>query len=67
MFKGRDELHIVSIHAGLECGFLKAKYPNMDIASIGPEILGAHSPDERLNIEGAEEYYKWLTATLKEF
>ncbi|MCA1758479.1 MAG: aminoacyl-histidine dipeptidase, partial [Bacteroidales bacterium] len=40
-----------SIHAGLECGLFLEKYPELDMVSFGPTIRGAHSPDERLNIE----------------
>lgn len=41
---------VKAIHAGLECGLFLTKYPNLDIISIGPTILGAHSPAERLEI-----------------
>lgn len=37
-------------HAGLECGAIGAKYPEMDMISFGPTILQPHSPDERLHI-----------------
>ena len=37
-------------HAGLECGAIGAKYPQMDLISFGPTILQPHSPDERLFI-----------------
>lgn len=39
---------VVACHAGLECGILGKNYPNMDMISFGPTILGAHSPDERV-------------------
>ena len=34
---------VKAIHAGLECGILKGKKPDMDILSFGPTIRGAHS------------------------
>jgi dipeptidase D len=36
------------IHAGLECGVIGSKYPEMQMISFGPTIQNAHSPDERL-------------------
>ncbi len=54
-----------AIHAGLECGLFLEKYPELDMISFGPTILGAHSPDERLNIETAEKFWKLLLEVLK--
>ena len=53
-----------SIHAGLECGLFLEKYPNLDMVSFGPTIKGAHSPDERLNIETTEKFWKHLLDVL---
>ncbi len=47
------------IHAGLECGLIYKKCPNMDIISIGPDMEDIHSPAERLNIASTERF--WLT------
>ena len=46
-----DEPHVAACHAGLECGILSQHLPHVDMVSIGPTILGAHSPDERANIQ----------------
>lgn len=54
-----------SIHAGLECGLFLEKYPNLDMVSFGPTIKGAHSPDERLNIETTEKFWKHLVDVLE--
>lgn len=56
---------VKAIHAGLECGILKAKYPNVEMISFGPAIEGAHSPDERVNIASVERFYKLLTAIIE--
>lgn len=45
-----EEPEVGAIHAGLECGIIGERYPQLDMASIGPTIRGAHSPDERLRI-----------------
>jgi dipeptidase D len=54
-----------SIHAGLECGLFLAKYPGLDMVSFGPTIRGAHSPDERLDIETTGKFWKHLVEVLE--
>ncbi len=54
-----------SIHAGLECGLFLEKYPHLDMVSFGPTIKGAHSPDERLDIETTEKFWKHLVDVLE--
>lgn len=53
-----------AIHAGLECGLFLEKYPYLDMISFGPTIRGAHSPDERLNIETTKKYWDLLLEVL---
>jgi len=53
-----------AIHAGLECGLFLEKYPGMDMISFGPTILGAHSPDERINIETTKMFWDHLLDVL---
>jgi hypothetical protein len=54
------------VHAGLECGLLLARYPNLDCVSVGPTIEHAHSPDERLKIAAVMPCHDWLRATLSD-
>jgi len=54
-----------SIHAGLECGLFLEKYPILDMVSFGPTIRGAHSPDERLDIETTEKFWSHLVDVLE--
>jgi dipeptidase D len=54
-----------SIHAGLECGLFLEKYPGLDMVSFGPTIRGAHSPDERLDIETTGKFWKHLIDVLE--
>ncbi|MDR1526202.1 MAG: aminoacyl-histidine dipeptidase [Dysgonamonadaceae bacterium] len=56
---------IISIHAGLECGLFLEKNPKLDMMSCGPTILGAHSPDERLEIPTVAKWWEFLTELLK--
>ncbi len=57
-FGGESQIKV--IHAGLECGIIGGKYPNMDIVSFGPTIRGAHAPGERVEIESVEKCWRLL-------
>nr|NQU90601.1 aminoacyl-histidine dipeptidase [Bacteroidota bacterium] len=59
-----EEPKILAVHAGLECGLIGEKYPNMDMISYGPELKGVHSPDERINIKSVEKFWNWTLDTL---
>ncbi|CAM9513569.1 unnamed protein product [Pylaiella littoralis] len=56
---------IEALHAGLECGVIGDKAPGMDIVSFGPTIDGAHSPDERVNIDSVGKFWQLVLATLE--
>lgn len=59
------EADIMACHAGLECGILGSNYPQVDMISFGPTIRGAHSPDERANIDSFTKFWTLLLETLK--
>ena len=61
----KSEPKVLAIHAGLECGLFLEKYPYLDMVSIGPQMYGVHSPQERLSIPSTERCYKWLCRTLR--
>ncbi len=56
---------VLAIHAGLECGLFLEKYPYLDMVSIGPQMYGVHSPQERLSISSTERCYRWLCQVLQ--
>jgi dipeptidase D len=58
------EPHVTAIHAGLECGLLGEKVPGLDMVSFGPQIEGAHSPDERVEIASVDRFWGALSAVL---
>ena len=60
-----NEPRIVTIHAGLECGIIGAKYDGMEMISFGPTIEHPHSPDERVNIATVQKFYRYVLAALK--
>ncbi|RBW55845.1 cytosol nonspecific dipeptidase [Tenacibaculum sp. E3R01] len=60
-----EKPHVAACHAGLECGILGQNYPEMDMVSFGPNIRGAHSPDERAQISSTQKYWAFLLEILK--
>ena len=60
-----EKPHVSACHAGLECGILGQNYPNMDMISFGPNIKGAHSPDERAQISSVQKYWTFVIEILK--
>jgi len=62
---GRDAI-VELIHAGLECGVIGDKIPGMDMISFGPNILGAHTPQERTEIASVAVFFDLLTDLLQE-
>ena len=54
-----------AIHAGLECGLFLEKYPYLDMISFGPTIKGAHTPEERIDIETTVKFWDLLIDVLK--
>jgi dipeptidase D len=63
---GGKQPHIAACHAGLECGVLGTHYPHMDMISFGPNIRGAHSPDERAQISSVRKYWTFVKEILKD-
>lgn len=61
----KKEPAVVAIHAGLECGLLGGKYPDMDMISFGPTLQSPHSPDERANIPSCKKFFDYLVAALE--
>ena len=60
-----EKPNVAACHAGLECGILGQNYPKMDMVSFGPNIRGAHSPDERAQISSTAKFWKFLLEILK--
>ena len=60
-----EEADVNACHAGLECGILGTNYPNMQMISFGPNIRGAHSPDECTQISSVQKFWGYLLETLK--
>ncbi len=59
------EMKAEIIHGGLECGVFYEKYRDLDMISIGPNISGAHTPKESLEIDSTERVYEFVKELLK--
>jgi dipeptidase D len=60
-----QEPEVMAVHAGLECGVIGAKYPGMDMISIGPTLNDVHSPAERLYIPSVGNVMELLLEVLE--
>ena len=56
---------VKAIHAGLECGLILEKYKGIDMISFGPTIKGAHTPEERIEIETVQMFWDLLNDVLR--
>ncbi|WP_300664932.1 aminoacyl-histidine dipeptidase [Fluviicola sp.] len=63
--KFQAEPNIKACHAGLECGILGKHFPGMDMISFGPNIRGAHSPDECVQVSSVQKFWDYLLEVLK--
>jgi dipeptidase D len=56
---------VAACHGGLECGILGSKYPHVPMVSFGPNIRGAHSPEERVQISSVQKSWRLLLEVLR--
>ncbi len=64
MERFNEGAHVNACHAGLECGILGTNYPEMEMISFGPNIRGAHSPDEKVQVSSVQKFWGFLLETL---
>ncbi|KXB66502.1 Xaa-His dipeptidase [Parvimonas sp. KA00067] len=60
------EFENIIVHAGLECGAIYEKYPNLELISFGPDIRGAHTPKENLSISSTKRVYDFTLKLIEE-
>lgn len=63
-YLGREP-RIEVIPAGLECGLMQQRLPEVEMISFGPTIEGAHTPRERVEIATVAECWELLLRVLK--
>ena len=59
------EPRVIDMHICLEAGFFAQKIPELDFIAIAPDILDAHSPNERCSISSLERVYNYIILILK--
>lgn len=60
------EPKILVTHAGLESSVIKDKCPGMQVISVGPNIRGAHSPDECMELSSLSDMKRYLFELIKD-
>ena len=61
------EPEVKAIHAGLECGIFADNIKDLDVVSVGPNIFGAHTPEERMEIKSVGEMWDLLLKILEDY
>lgn len=61
-----QELTLVAVHGGLECGVFKALCPNLEIVTMCAIMHDIHTPQERLQLKSFDQTYTFLTSLLKQ-
>lgn len=54
-----------TIHAGLECGIIKGRVPDMDAISVGPDNYALHSVDEHLDLASYKRFIGVIVTLLQ--
>ncbi len=55
-----EKMVVDVIHAGLECGYLLEKKPELDVVSFGPQMHDIHTTEERLSISSVQKIYAFV-------
>ena len=63
-YYGKDP-QIAAVHAGLECAVFAQSIQKCDFISIGMDIVGAHSPDEKMSISSFDRTAGYLARVLE--
>ena len=53
------------IHAGLECGLMSEKLPELVAISVGCNVHNLHTPEETMEIDSMDKIYETLVEFLK--
>ncbi|MFD2328381.1 aminoacyl-histidine dipeptidase [Cohnella sp. GCM10020058] len=58
-------MEVKAVHAGIECGILADRIPDLDAVSYGPDLYDIHTPDERFRISSVERTWNYLRQVLQ--
>ena len=56
---------VVATHGGLECGIFQKNLPGIDMVTMSCNSSGAHSPDERMELDSFGRTYQLLQGVLE--
>jgi len=59
------EPKVQAIHAGLECGLLAEKIPDLDCVSLGPDMKDIHTTEEKLSISSVKRVWEYCIEVLR--
>ena len=59
-----EDAEIQAVHAGVECGTWAILNPDLDMISVGPDISGAHTPEETLCLDSLVKVWRVLEHVL---
>lgn len=57
---------VQAIHAGVECGILLEKRPDLDCISLGPDMKDIHTTEEKLSISSTRRVWEYVCRVLAE-
>lgn len=60
-----EELQLVAVHGGVECGIFASAIPEMDIITFGSRGLDVHTPGERLDLKSFRDCFEIVKELLK--
>ena len=63
--QNKEDIKVVALHAGLECGCFKNMKPDLDMISIGPDLSDVHSIKETLYLNSIPKVWHLLEGILK--
>lgn len=56
---------VSAIHAGLECGLIGEKYPDLEMVSFGPNMWEVHTPNEHVSVASVANFWKLLVGIVE--
>jgi dipeptidase D len=58
-------MEVKALHAGLECGIIGERYPDMEMVSIGPNMNDVHTPEENVSISSVSRFWEYLKKVIE--
>lgn len=62
--QNNEEIKVVAVHAGVECGTFKALSPSLDMICIGPDLANVHTTEETFYLDTLPRVWHLLEGLL---